>query len=290
MTIRRELEHRRDQYRDIREIMNAMKNLALMETHKLAHYTHNQSELAQGIETVACDFLHFHPYAPNIPSSTHTAWLVFGSERGFCGDFNEKLLAELRSAQRSNGAGATIAVGRKLGTLLERETIPAEQIDGATVTDEIGAVLTRVVAAIDELHARHGALRLTALFFDESGEFQKRGLLPPFANLAADRPPSGTPPELTLAVDYFFAELVDHYLFACLYEVAYRSFMAENRDRIQHMEAALRHLDRNVIELGRRCRALRQEEITEEIEVILLTAEGPTGTRSGLGAKRRGRW
>jgi len=290
MTIRRELEHRRDQYRDIREIMNAMKNLALMETHKLAHYTHNQSELVQGIETVACDFLHFHPYRPDIPSSTHTAWLVFGSERGFCGDFNEKLLAELRSAQHSDGAGTTIAVGSKLGALLERETIPAARIDGATVTDEIGAVLTRVVAAIDDLHARHGTLRLTALFFDESGNFQTRGLLPPFANLPAVHPPWGTPPELTLAADQFFAELVDHYLFACLYEIAYRSFMAENRDRIQHMEAALQHLDRNVTELGRRCRALRQEEITEEIEVILLTAEGPTGTRSRTVAKRRGRW
>ena len=288
MTIRRELEHRRDQYRDIREIMNAMKNLALMETHKLAHYTHNQSELVKGIETVACDFLHFHPYPPDIPSTAHTAWLVFGSERGFCGDFNEKLVTELSSTQRNHDAGATIAVGRKLGAALERETIPVARIDGATVTDEIGAVLTRVVAAIDDLHARHGALRLTALFFDERGNFQNRELLPPFVNLIADRPPSGTPPELTLATDRFFAELVDHYLFACLYEIAYRSFMAENRDRIQHMEAALQHLDRNVTDLGRRCHALRQEEITEEIEVILLTAEGPTGTGSGAATKRRG--
>lgn len=291
MTIRRELEHRREQYRDIREIMNAMKNLALMETHKLAHYTHNQSELVRGIETVARDFLHFHPYAPDIPADAHSAWLLFGSERGFCGDFNETLLAEHRTALRNDVAATTIAVGRKLGALIQRESIPVALIDGATVADEIGAVLTRVVAAIDALHARYGALRLTALFFDEHGNLQTRGLLPPFVNLASAPPPSGTPPELTLEVDRFFAELVDHYLFACLYEIAYRSFMAENRDRIQHMESALQHLDRNVTDLGRRCRSLRQEEITEEIEVILLTAEGPTGagSRTGADARRIGR-
>jgi len=41
---------------------------------------------------------------------------------------------------------------------------------------------------------------------------------------------------------------------------------------MQHLERATRHLDDSTEELGRKINALRQEEIIEEIEVILLNA------------------
>ena len=49
--------------------------------------------------------------------------------------------------------------------------------------------------------------------------------------------------------------------------------MVENHSRLQHMEGAVRHLDDQVEKLRRKSNIFRQEEITEEIEVILLTAE-----------------
>jgi len=48
--------------------------------------------------------------------------------------------------------------------------------------------------------------------------------------------------------------------------------MIENQQRIQHLENAVHHLDDQTEELGRKINALRQEEIIEEIEVILLNA------------------
>ena len=49
--------------------------------------------------------------------------------------------------------------------------------------------------------------------------------------------------------------------------------MAENRRRLQHMEGAMQRMDENASELRRKVNLLRQEEITEEIEVIMLSHE-----------------
>jgi F-type H+-transporting ATPase subunit gamma len=64
--------------------------------------------------------------------------------------------------------------------------------------------------------------------------------------------------------------LLDHYLYSVL-EIIYVSLMAENLKRVRHLEAAVRHLYEKSIALLRKSNALRQEEITEEIEVILLS-------------------
>jgi F-type H+-transporting ATPase subunit gamma len=68
--------------------------------------------------------------------------------------------------------------------------------------------------------------------------------------------------------------LVHHYLFAALHEIFYTSLMAENQRRIQHLEGAIQRLEEKNENLARKSRTLRQEEITEEIEVILLSVEG----------------
>jgi F-type H+-transporting ATPase subunit gamma len=55
--------------------------------------------------------------------------------------------------------------------------------------------------------------------------------------------------------------------------ILFDSLMTENTLCVQHLDAAVKHLDDRDIVLERRCNALRQEEITEEIEIILLSAE-----------------
>jgi F-type H+-transporting ATPase subunit gamma len=45
--------------------------------------------------------------------------------------------------------------------------------------------------------------------------------------------------------------------------------MAENQHRMRHMDGAVRRLEQTSSELLGRCNILRQEEITEEMEVIM---------------------
>ena len=58
-----------------------------------------------------------------------------------------------------------------------------------------------------------------------------------------------------------------------MHDVFYGSLMAENRRRLQHMEGAMQRMEEKTGELQRRYNLLRQEEITEEIEIILLSAD-----------------
>jgi F-type H+-transporting ATPase subunit gamma len=76
--------------------------------------------------------------------------------------------------------------------------------------------------------------------------------------------------------------LLDQYLFAVLHEIFYTSLMAENRSRFQHMDQALQRLEKETDGLKRKYHVLRQEEITQEIAVIMLSAEvvGENGTGS----------
>jgi F-type H+-transporting ATPase subunit gamma len=75
-----------------------------------------------------------------------------------------------------------------------------------------------------------------------------------------------------LPAEEFLAGLIGHYLYAALNEVLYSSLMAENRQRHAHMDSALNKLDEDRAHLRLVYNALRQEDITEEIEVILLSA------------------
>ena len=85
------------------------------------------------------------------------------------------------------------------------------------------------------------------------------------------------PPVINLPAAALLANLSEHYLFALLHGMLYGSLYAENHQRVTHMEGAVTHLDEEAERLNQRFNALRQEEITEEIEVILLNAANLEG-------------
>jgi len=267
---RRELEQRLRKLGEIGEIMRSMKNLALMETRKLARFLDAQEQAVRLIEAAAADFLFFHPGFAAQEAAGAQALLVIGAERGFCGDFNEELLAELGAV-----AAPILAVGGKLCARLEGHPALAGQFDGPTVAEDVTQTLNRLAPAINRLRQTHACPGLAVLHHRSGAEgVSRKALLPPFTPLAGVRPTSLHPPVLNLPPGHFFAELVHHYLFAALHEIFYASLMAENQRRIQHLEGAIQRLEEKTAGFARQSRTLRQEEITEEIEVILLSVEG----------------
>jgi F-type H+-transporting ATPase subunit gamma len=73
-------------------------------------------------------------------------------------------------------------------------------------------------------------------------------------------------------------DLAEHYLLACLHEILYTSLLVENQSRVTHLTDAVNHLDDKLASLAHQSNALRQEEITEEIEVILLNSAEIVGS------------
>jgi F-type H+-transporting ATPase subunit gamma len=274
MSRRREVEAHRRTLGEIRGIMNSMKTLAYMEGRKLAPCLKAQRAVVAGVESVAADFLAFHPGAlPPLQQAT-PAYLIIGSEQGFCGDFNEALLEHLGSALE-NSAGPSpliVAIGRKLHPLMDRDPRIADLLAGATVTEEVESVLTHLVNTLTDLQAQHGMLRLYVLHHgEEEGGIVARQILPPFQGLPETKP-FPDPPFMNLEARTFLLQLTEHYLYAILHEILYASLMAESAQRVQHLDSAVSHIDDEATHLKRQSNMLRQEEIIEEIEVILLSA------------------
>jgi len=282
MSRRRELQQHRQMLDELGDIMRSMKTLAFMETRKLGRFLTAQQAVVNSIESVAADFLRFHADTLPAPGPATVVYLLLGSERGFCGDFNHVLIRHLDAAPETEPAAQPllVAVGARLGTLLEENSRRHRLVAGASIAEEVAAVLTRLAAELLELQRQHGALDLHVLFHDGANGVEQQQLLPPFQALPRAGQSPAYPPILNLPPREFLAQLTDHYLLAALNRMAYASLMAENQQRMAHLEGAARQLGEESADLLRRCNALRQEEIIEEIEVILLSAESLQPRRS----------
>jgi F-type H+-transporting ATPase subunit gamma len=256
---------------DIGGIMRAMKNMALIETRKLSRFMAHQQQTVASIEAVIVDFLHFYPQ-PHIPPA-ETLLVMIGSERGFCGDFNEQLITALMALPHTADL-RLVTVGRRLATKLDTDGRVAARLDGPNVTEEVPRVLSALMETLNSLYAETTA-RLTLLALCHGEEATGVGAYPllPLAAPPLDGRRFASPPVLHLAPAVFFVELVDHYLLALLHTLLYRSLMVENRRRLEHMETAIRRLEHQAAALRLRWNALRQEEIIEEIEVIMLNTD-----------------
>jgi len=279
MTRRQELQDHRDSLVEIRNIMNSMKTLAYLETHKLENVLQAQRTIVSDIEKVARDFLAFHPELLSQAAPATEIFLVIGSERGFCGDFNQTLVRQLEAvlADREQESVRIIAVGRKLHAALADKPYTCSLIPGANAVEEGAALLNQIVDTLDSLASNPGMINLYTLYNGgEDGPVMSR-LLPPFQHLDIEPRTDNDPPLLYIPEKDFLSDVVEHYMLAVLQEACNASLMAENRRRLQHMEGAVKHLDETATDLLHRCQALRQEEITEEIEVIMLNAVGLAG-------------
>lgn len=259
------------QIEEIRAILNSMKNLAFIETHKLTRLLTAQVQVVTNIEKAARDFLDFYRYEPESIAGTSRMGIVIGSERGFCGDFNERLV-DLAAAEKYP---VLVAVGSRLGSRLESRWPPGTAtLPGANVAEEVPTILDRLIDHLQSLQNESGHSILTVAYHDyKTGTIIQRQLLPPSWLAEKRTPQRGAPPLLNLEPSDFFAEVIHHYLFAVLHEVFYLSLMAENQSRQQHLDGAVRYLEEETIKLRRKAQIIRQEEITEEIEVILLNSE-----------------
>ncbi|MDP2204374.1 MAG: F0F1 ATP synthase subunit gamma, partial [Methylicorpusculum sp.] len=92
MSQSRELQLHIVQMTEIRSILNSMKNLALIEIHKLARFQVVQGCAVANIENAALDFLDHYPDLKADETDVTQIYVLIGTERGFCGDFNEQLI------------------------------------------------------------------------------------------------------------------------------------------------------------------------------------------------------
>jgi len=264
-----DLKNRTRAFREIRSIMNAMKNLSIAELGKLSRIREPQEEMARIVEE-ALEEVESSGIAklPVPPPGAPRFYLLFGSERGFCGDFNEAVLDRFDTERAMvPGPSKLLAVGRKIGAKLEEEPTLAGIIGGPGTTGEIPGIIEGLLprlaefSGFDWVFIHHGGHDLPERI---------RVFHPLTRNRKAEVRRSSYPPLITLSPGELAAGLFEQFLLAILDRAFTLSFLAENRQRLQHMNGALDSLDQTLEELEKHGHELRQEEITEELEILLL--------------------
>jgi F-type H+-transporting ATPase subunit gamma len=276
MSRRREIARRLEALSDIAGIMSAMKGLALMETRILTDFLASQRRMVAGIEAAAADFLAGHAEFASTPAAGRELCVLVGSEQGFCGDFNEALLTRMDVLCEARDAPVRWAIiGQRLANRIGERDCVELTLPGAIVADEVPAVLLRLTRALSRLLADDtlAGYGLSAFYHcDALGDIRMRRLLP-LRDLPAPGRLRPYPAELNLPPGDFLSGLTGHYLHAVLNELLYDSLMAENRQRQAHMDRALNRLEEDSARLRLAYNTQRQEEITEEIEILLLAAD-----------------
>ncbi|HBV22024.1 MAG TPA: hypothetical protein DEF07_09945 [Nitrosomonas sp.] len=279
MSKRRELKERLTTLGEIKNIMGAMKNLALLEIRKLDVFLSTQQRVVTSLEAASQDFLSFYSDPQTSTADIQQLWIVIGSERGFCGDFNKTLFQFVQTRAPQDNI-LLLVVGNKLHTKFQNDQRVVAYVTGHSVAEEIQVTLIHLTETLNQLRQQlklEQIGRISAIYHDyEKSTVRLRQLLP----LAAPEIKSdfAYPPLLNLEPAQFLAQLTDQYLYAALHEVFYTSLMVENHMRLEHMENAIHRLEKNDAQLRLHYNRVRQEEIIEEIEVILLSAEALSNT------------
>lgn len=268
MSQRREIEARLSLYEELTGILSAMRSFALAELRRINKREAAQQQVVESLAT-ALDDLTGTPLEQNNPATltdNSSIWLLLGSERGFCGSFNEDVLRHWHS--KSNRQGPLILVGERLHGMVET-TQTVHRLPGAQGSLDAAATIDRILGAIDMLQVGD-PFRLMACIRDEQGSrCQQLWPLTPVHHAGPDYPPLTFAPAKEVA-----SGIAQHYLFHSLLALLLRSIHVENYMRLMQMETALRHLERGGEELQRLRNRLRQEEIVEEIELMAGSRHG----------------
>jgi F-type H+-transporting ATPase subunit gamma len=261
--------------------MTAMKNLCSIEITKIIKFLAMQDKVIKTIQKVKSDFFCCYPLIPMPTQNTHPLiYILVGSERGFCGGFNDNILNRLDSLEEQTPgfSPVLIIVGRKLALKLIDDPRVARTLDGPNVIEEIPVVILKLLRTLEEVSIqRHLELhsgQWNIIFNEEIQEQMQVTTLEPFKEFFTGSTSNfSAPPVLNLSPDVFLAEFIDNYLFSMFHSVFYNSFFVENHQRLFHLNNSLDRLDNKKANLNGKLKLLRQEEITEEIQIIMLSAE-----------------
>lgn len=266
---------------EIKNIINAMKNLSLMEISKASKFLSPQERLMETIQEVATDFFSFHTeLAKQLFSASPQVYILIGSERGFCGSFNEMIIKQWRDSLTDKDIlqTKTFIVGSKLAAKIPERSPTIKVITAPNATEEIQSVILTLMREVETTLQADGEIVNPAnwaiIFNEETKSGFRQQVLRPLVALGKEKSPQfATAPLLYLEPQQFLLELIEQYLFAVLYQIFYQSFVTENQERLKHMESALDWMEKKNTQLKLHMNELRQEEITEEIEVIMLSVE-----------------
>ncbi len=265
---------------DLQSIVRTMKSLSAVSIRQYEHAVSALREYSRTIELGLRVVLRETPLPgvePEPPAGSNVA-IVFGSDHGLCGRFNEQIgrfaRTEMSKLGVSAGGRSFLTVGAHAASKLEsmgedideRFFLPGS-VSGLTATAH------SVLLKVDEWQAARGMARVLLFHNARSAEAMAspvmRQLLPvdpAWLSDLAQRPwPSQVLPTFTMDSRALFSSLIREHLFVTIFRAGAESMASEHAARLASMQAAERNIQERLEEMTGAFRHRRQQAITEEL-------------------------
>ena len=278
-----DLRRRIGNVQDVQSIVGTMKTMAAAQIRQYESAANSMSEYLRIVE------LGFHVLQGSnqqvsefgqidVGSPTTRGVIVFGSDQGLCGKFNEAIVEHAVSKLSGDTNCKLIVVGNRAGAMLAASIDKVENAEIAHVirtpitVSDITSVMQRLMPLVSQwqlngirpidiyFNTRTSAASYTPetfRLFPVSERFLKR--------CKERRWNSRRLPIYTMNHRSLLAAVVRQYLFVGLYRATAESRASENASRIAAMQAASKNIDRRLHELKTEFNESRQAAITEEI-------------------------
>jgi len=206
---------------------------------------------------------------------TATAVIIFGSDQGLVGQFNEAMAEyAVETLEKLPGKKVVWAVGVRIASRLAETQL--QMMQGFTLPNSIQAITPLVGQILIELEEQReqGLIEQVYLFHNrpESGSIyvsSSQRLLPLdetwLQNLARIQWPTQNLPEVMNNREQTLRALLREYLFVTLFRACAESLASENASRLAAMQRAEKNIDELQEDLNRTFHRLRQSGIDEEL-------------------------
>lgn len=284
---------------DLASIVRTMKSLSAVGVRQYESAAASLRDYTRTIELALRALLRDYPAIARAdrPLSGRAVVVVFGSDHGLCGRFNDEIARfardRLRELDLSRARCRCLAVGARAEARL---AALGEPVDGTLFLPASVSGLTSlahaVLVQIDAWREAEGLERVLLVHNRRTREAvaspRLRQLLPLSAerlrNLARRPWPSRRLPTWTLDAHRLFSTVIRQHLFVTVYRAAAESLASEHASRLASMQAAERSIEEHLDEQHARFRQRRQETITEELLDIVTGFEASrSGSSDGFG-------
>ena len=278
---------------DLQSVVRTMKVMASASIREYEHAVESLDEynstIEMGLQIVMRNMPEGMTAARNVEKNRLGA-IVFGSERGMCGQFNEVITYYAIDSMDKLGImpdkRTILALGERLIVRLEESGQTVKErfpIFGSHV--DITSIMQEVLIKIEEWRLQERIDQIV-LFYNRpaSGASFRPNMLyllpfdmDWFQELGNKKWPSRTLPTFTMDWDRLFSSLVRQYLFVSLYRAFVESLASENISRLFSMQNAENNIDERLKELNAQFHHQRQTSITAELFDIVTGFEAVTG-------------
>ncbi|MEH1853119.1 MAG: F0F1 ATP synthase subunit gamma [Nostoc sp.] len=278
---------------ELQAVVKMMKVLAALNIHQYEQAVTSLTEYNHTIEMglhVVLKATHTHDahtqQSLSTSNVTRCGVIIFGSEQGMCGQFNEQIshyaIAELEKLKLSPEHLAIFAVGSRLISHLETAGYGIEQTFAmpgslAGITSMVQEILMHIATWRDREQIGQITLFYNHLHSNTLWEPYKLQLLPLdsewLQHIESQEWRSRTLPTFTMPSDVLVASLLRQYFFILLYRAFGESLAGENASRLASMQVAEKNIEERLTEFTGQFQQKRQTAITDELLEIISAFE-----------------